>query len=88
MEYFSCFSPQAAAGSWYLPNEFVTRTKRGFQCCYTEQDKDTHPVFSQMNPLLTSFISLYLKEKQFHTQAPAVSISLALFLTGRPVPVK
>lgn len=53
-----------------------------------EQDKDIHPIFSQRNSLLTSFLSLYLKEKQFHTQGPAVPISLALFLTGRPVPVK
>lgn len=84
MEYFACFSPQAAADSWYLPDEFITTTQERI-LVPLEQDKDIHPIFSQRNSLLTHILSLYLKEKQFHTQAPAVPISLALLLR---VPVK
>lgn len=86
MEYFTCFSPQAAAGSRYLPDEFITCIQERIPVLL--EDKNIHPIFSQRNSLLTSFLNLYLKEKQFHTQAPAVPISLALFLPGRPVPVK
>lgn len=87
MEYFTCLLSQAAAGSWYLPDDFVTCTQERISVLL-EHNKDIHPIFSQRNSLLTSFFSLYLKEKQFLTQAPAVPISLALFLTERPVPVK